>query len=197
MTLPPVAHLAVTLDHVQPPVTRRLAVPLDFRLDRLHLVLQAAFGWTDSHLWEFRARNSRWGPPSRGWSNAPRDARKQTLMGLLEDTGAKTLRYHYDFGDDWEHTIKIPKIADAEPDIAYPVLLEASGCCPPEDIGGPWGYEDFLEGLADPNHESHEVFAEWYPEGFDPEDVPLDDLKSAVAALARRWGRKAPRPRAR
>ena len=54
---PSIARLKITLDDVEPAVVRRLEVPLDLRLDRLHLVLQAALGWTNSHLWEFRVKD--------------------------------------------------------------------------------------------------------------------------------------------
>jgi hypothetical protein len=73
-----------------------------------HLVLQAALGWTNSVLWEFRARDLGWGIPDPEWGrgSGPLDARKATLQKVIEDTGAKTLTYLYDFGDGWEHTIR-------------------------------------------------------------------------------------------
>ncbi len=185
-----IARLKVTLDDVEPPVTRRIEVPLDIRLDRLHLTLQAALGWTDSHLWEIRARDVGWGIPDPGWSDGPLNARKATLWDVIEDTGAKTLHYFYDFGDGWEHTVKLLAIDDGEAGVNYPRLLDAKGRCPPEDIGGPWGYGDFLEAIEDPNHERHEELTEWYPADFNPNDTPLEDLKAAVANLAKRWNRK-------
>ncbi len=196
MSVLAIAHLRVVLDDVEPEVTRRLAVPLDCRLDRLHLILQAALGWTNSHLWELRVGDVSWGVPDPGWPEGPLDARKETLLDVLEETGAKTLHYLYDFGDGWEHTIKVVKIDDADPDTAYPILLDAAGRCPPEDIGGLWGCGEFLEAIDDPDHERHEELTEWYPEDFDPKDTPLDDLKSAVAALAKRWNRKPRKKRA-
>ena len=192
-----IARLKVTLDDVEPPVTRRLEVPLGIRLDRLHLTLQAALGWTDSHLWEIRARDVAWGIPDPGWSDGPLNARKATLWDVIEDTGAKTLHYLYDFGDGWEHTVKLLGIDDGEPGTAYPVLLDAEGRCPPEDSGGPWGYGDFLEAIEDPHHERHEELTEWYPADFDPNDTPIDELKAAVAALAKRWNRKPRKKQAR
>jgi hypothetical protein len=54
-TRPAITRLKVTLEDVEPAVMRRLDVPLTIRLDRLHLVLQAAMGETNSHLYEFRA----------------------------------------------------------------------------------------------------------------------------------------------
>ena len=89
------------------------------------------------------------------------DARKARLGEVLEDVGTKTLKYLYDFGDGWEHTIKIERLADPEPGVLYPRLIEANGRCPPEDIGGPWGYAEFLEAIGDPKHERHAEFTEW------------------------------------
>jgi hypothetical protein len=167
-------------------------VPLDLRLDRLHLVLQAALGWTNSHLWEFRARDTGWGIPDPEWDagSGPLDARKTTLHRVLEDTGTKTLKYLYDFGDGWEHTIKVERIAAADPSQTYPVLLEAAGRCPPEDVGGPPGYEEFLAALADPAHESHADMLEWCPDGFDPQAVDPVRIEQALQKTAARWTRK-------
>lgn len=185
-----IARLHVTLDDVEPEVMRRLEVPLGIRLDRLHLTLQAALGWTNSHLWEIRARETGWGIPDPGWPDGPLDGRKATLLDVLEDTGTKTLSYLYDFGDGWEHTIKIHGIGDADPAVQYPILIDGKGHCPPEDVGGPWGYAECLEAIDDPEHERHEELAEWWPENFDPAAVPLDDLKVQVAQLAKQWNRK-------
>ena len=143
-----VLRLKVTLDHVEPKVLRRIEVPADIKLDRLHLTLQAALGWTNSHLYEIRARDIGWGLPSPDRPDGPLDARKAKLIDMLEDAGTKTLRYLYDFGDGWEHTIKIERMAGPDPDVAYPRLIEASGRCPPEDVGGPSGYAEMLEALA-------------------------------------------------
>lgn len=179
-----VARLSVTLEDVEPKVSRRLDVPADIRLDRLHLVLQAAMGWTNSHLYAIRAGDVGWGIPDPDWPDGPLDARKATLWGVVEDTGAKTLRYIYDFGDNWEHVIMIERFLDPDPAATYPVLNAASGRCPPEDVGGFPGYEEFLAAIADPSHERHAEIKEWWPADFDPAVAPVDDLKSAVADLA-------------
>ena len=185
-----IARLKVTMDDVEPTVLRRLEVPLGMRLDRLHQVLQIAIGWTNSHLWEFRARGIGWGFIDPDWPDGPLDARKATLLGVLEDTGAKSLKYLYDFGDGWEHTIRIERIDDPEPDALYPRLLAAKGRCPPEDIGGPWGYGEFLEAIADPEHDRHDEFTEWYPVDFNPELVDTNWIDKELTKLAKRWSRK-------
>lgn len=194
MTAEPIVRLKITLDDVEPAVLRRIEVPLTIRLDRLHLALQAAMGWTDSHLYEIRARDVGWGIPDPDWGDGPFDARKARLGDVFEDVGGKTLKYLYDFGDGWEHTIRIERILDATPGIAYPRLIEATGRCPPEDVGGPWGYAEFLEAMADPRHERHAECVEWIGESFDPSAIDIERHAQALAALARKWARK---PRAK
>lgn len=190
MTADTIVRLKITLDDVEPAVMRRIEVPLAIRLDRLHLALQAAMGWTDTHLYEIRARDVGWGMPDPDFGGGPLDARKARLIDVLEDTGAKTLRYLYDFGDGWEHAIKIERISVAEPGIAYPRLIEATGRCPPEDVGGPWGYGELLEAISDPKHERHGECMEWVGELFDPNAADTERYARALAALAKQWARK-------
>ena len=192
-----IARLKVTLDHVEPKVLRRIEVPADIKLDRLHLTLQAALGWTDSHLYEIRAKDVRFGLPDPEWPDGPLDARKARLIDVLEDAGIKTLRYLYDFGDGWEHTIKIDRLTDPEPNVACPRLIEAAGRCPPEDVGGPWGYGELIEALQDPHHERHAEMREWVGEEFDPQQFDAEALKADVAALAKRWSKKPASKKAR
>jgi hypothetical protein len=190
MSADSIARLKITLDDVEPMVLRRIEVPLAIRLDRLHLVIQAAMGWTDSHLYEIRAGDVGWGIPDPDWGDGPLDARKARLVDVLEDIGVKTMRYLYDFGDGWEHTIRIERIGPAETDTTYPRLIEATGRCPPEDVGGPPGYEEFLEAIADPLNERHAEMREWCGEHFDPNAVDMEAHASALATLARQWARK-------
>jgi hypothetical protein len=69
---------------------------------------------------------------------------------VIEDVGTKTLHYIYDFGDGWKHTIKIEQLTDPEPGALYPRLIAATGRCPPEDCGGPWGYAGRLASAQPP-----------------------------------------------
>ena len=111
-----IAHLKITLDDVKPEVLRRIEVPFNIRLDRLHLTIQAAMGWTNSHLYEIRAGDIGWSTPypDADWSGDFLDARKARLDHVPEDIGTKKLVYIYDFGDGWEHTIKVERLADPE-----------------------------------------------------------------------------------
>ena len=192
MSAATIARLKITLDEVKPVVLRRVEVPLTLRLDRLHLTIQAAMGWTNSHLYEIRAGDVGWSTlyPEADWPDDFLDARKARLGDVLEDVGTKTLKYLYDFGDGWEHTIKIERLIAPEPGILYPRLIEAKGRCPPEDIGGPWGYAELLEALADPSHERHRELKEWVADDFNPHVLDVDWLAEDVAALAQRWSRE-------
>ena len=167
-----------------------MKVPLSIRLDRLHLTIQAAMGWTNSHLYEIRGRDVGWGIPDPDWGGGPLDARKAKLVDVLEDLGVKTLRYLYDFGDGWEHTIKIERLDDPKPGVLYPQLTEAKGRCPPECVGGPWGYAEFLDALKDPKHERHAEMIDWLGVEFDPAAVDVEAIDASVEALAKSWSRK-------
>jgi hypothetical protein len=187
-----IARLKITLNHVKPAAMRRVEVPLGIKLSDLHLVIQAAMPWWNYHLYEFRAQGVGWGvpDPDGGFGDGPRDARKATLRDVLEETGAKSLDYLYDFGDGWEHKIQIERVAEPEPGVAYPRLLGASGRCPPEDVGGPWGYQEYLEAMADPGHERHAEMVAWRGPDFDPKVVDVAAIERELAKLAKGWSGK-------
>jgi hypothetical protein len=191
-TRPAIARLKVTLMNVEPAVMRRLDVPLRIRLDRLHLVLQAAMGWTNSHLYEFTAGGVGWGLPDPDFDGGPLPAAKATLFDVIEDTGARTIHYVYDYGDNWDHVIRIERIGEPDPQALYPQLVAATGRCPPEDVGGPPGYAEFLAAIADPTHEEHEHMLTWCGGAFDPDFPNVEHIADELNHLARRW---APRPR--
>jgi Plasmid pRiA4b ORF-3-like protein len=164
-------------------------VPFDIRLDRLHLTIQAALGWINSHLYEIRAGDVGWSTlhPQADWPENYLDARKARLDKVIEDGGTKTLRYIYDFGDGWEHAIKLEKLTDPERGVLYPRLIAASGRCPPEDCGGPWGYAEFRDAIRDPAHERE--LKEWIGCDFDPDQIDSEALAAHGAALAKQWTR--------
>ena len=188
-----IARLKITLNDVEPKVMRRIDVPVRIRLDRLHLVIQAAMGWTNSHLWGFEAGGTHWGDADMmDLGDGPLPASKSTLLSVMEDIGTKTIHYVYDYGDNWDHTIRIERVGDAEPGKLYPCLIKAEGRCPPEDIGGAPGYETYLEAVADPDHEEHAWMIECYGEPEDPNDPDYEAITAGLQRLANRWK---PRPR--
>ncbi len=172
--------IKITLDRFKPVIWRRLRVP-DATLDALHEWIQTAMGWQNCHLHEFSAGKERFVMSvDEDFGEGAREESEVTLSELVA-AGHKKLHYWYDFGDDWHHTIKIEKTLQPQPDDCYPACTAGAGACPPEDVGGVWGYAEFLDAIADPKHERHEELDEWYGEGFDPERFSVDEVNRQLA----------------
>jgi hypothetical protein len=91
--------------------------------------------------------------PDPDWG-AVRDERGRKLATVLPEVGS-SMRFDYDFGDGWEHDVVVEAIEPAQRSVRYPRLLAGKWACPPEDCGGPWGYQNLPEALADPKHPDH------------------------------------------
>jgi hypothetical protein len=111
-----------------------------------------------------------------------RDSRRVKLGKSITAEGEK-FAYEYDFGDFWEHDILIEKILPPDPKQKLPVCIKGKRACPPEDVGGVWGYDTFLEAIKDPQHPEHEMYTEWIDGEFDPEAFDLDAINSALRSL--------------
>jgi hypothetical protein len=106
-----------------------------------------------------------------------------TLAEIAPAAGDR-LVYEYDFGDGWEHDLLVEKVLEPEPGATYPVCLKGRRACPPEDVGGIWGYAEFLQILGDPDHPEYEERLEWIGGEFDPEEFDVEDVNAALASLA-------------
>lgn len=135
----------------------------------------------------FEAEGATWGAPDPDFGGDVLPANKTTLAELIKDTGVRAIRYIYDFGDSWEHKLQIGKITDPTPGDLYPRLTNVAQQCPPEDVGGFPGYEEFLEAMSDPKHPEHANLKEWHGGSFDPATPPADELRLDVLELAKRW----------
>lgn len=173
--------IKVTLRHVAPPVWRRIEVPADIKLGKLHHVLQAAMGWTDSHMHAFRMGMVQYGASSREFPDMFKNERTARLDQLVGE-GKKPI-YEYDFGDGWEHELKVEKALPPEQGARYPRCLAGKRACPPDDCGGPWGYQNLIQILADPKHEEHEEMREWIGGEFDPEAFDLGEVNEALRQI--------------
>ncbi len=159
--------LKVTLGDVRPPVWRRVLVPGGYTLDRLHRVIQHAMGWQDYHLHSFEVAGVQYGEPDPDGELSLRDE----LDARLDAVASKGSRftYTYDFGDWWEHEVAVEDVFPAEPYERYPVCLDGQRACPPEDVGGAYGYADLLAVVADPAHPEYARMREWLGRDLDPE----------------------------
>ena len=171
LRIPPVFELRVEIQHVAPPIWRQLLVYGSTSLHGLHEMIQAAFGWENSHLYEFRLGRRRFHSP---YEEQPRGsaATDAILMELPLKPGS-TLAYTYDFGDDWHHEIRVLAVRSHEPGAVYPICLDGARACPPEDSGGPPGYEQLLAILANRKHPDHRERREWVGAHFNPETFDM------------------------
>ena len=169
--------IKVTLNDSKPPIWRRILVADTTTLSKLHDILQTVMGWTNSHLHHFIINEEFYGSPEDDefGDMGTKNETRFKLNQFVNRAGFK-FRYEYDFGDSWDHEIVLEKILPFEVGIKLPICLKGSRACPPEDVGGPSGYEMFLEALADPSHPEHAGILEWFGEPFDAEHFDLAEV---------------------
>ena len=181
--------IKIKLIDSEPLIWRRVIVPAEITFKRLHDTIQFAMGWWDSHLYEFEFPEEKlritcddesfdeWKYYSAKYKTV-KPTKKEDPLGIigrmLESKLKKsqstkidkylakytTFEYVYDFGDHWQHKIQIERVIDDYP-FGYPRVLEGEGACPPEDVGGIGGYEEFLKAWNDPKHPEHDSVREW------------------------------------
>jgi hypothetical protein len=180
----PVYRLKVGLRGAKPPIWRRLEVPADVSLARLHLIIQVAFGWDGSHLHVFETPFGDFGitDPELGHASADEVSLAQVLPGEREK-----ITYLYDFGDEWRHEVLVEKVLDPDESVTYPRCTGGRRATPPEDCGGIWSYADLLDVLADPAHPEHQNSLDWLGLGsaseFDPAAFDASAITKALSNL--------------
>lgn len=175
--------LRIELNGVNPPVWRVVQVPESISLDRLHRVIQIAMGWRDSHLHEFIIGKVRYGIPDPEW-DAPGSLIPEKGVPLAKALGGgKRFRYTYDFGDDWEHMLTVEKRGVESDSPSQIRCLSGQNACPPEDVGGPPGYADFIRAIADPKHDQHDDMLDWCGGGFNAEKFDLGSVNRKLKRL--------------
>lgn len=190
--------LRITIADIAPPIWRRIVVDSDISLRALHHIIQAAFGWNSSHLHDYRIDgrhycmldNEHIVAGNLGSKEQQFDDRKGKLNSLLHP--GQRFTYQYDFGDSWDHEIEVEQIEVAPEPMGGAYIVDGARACPPEDVGGSWGYSDILKALkTKPRNQQAKDFLEWVGGSFDPE---LFDKRAANAALSRLawngWGKK-------
>jgi hypothetical protein len=163
----------ITLLESKPPIWRRIQVPRG-TLDKLHEHIQTAMGWTNSHLHQFRIGEQLYSDPDlmeedfEAWGC--RDSTTTMFSEIVPRSGERfRFFYEYDFGDSWEHEVLFEGSPAVDPKLKYPTCLEGERACPPEDVGGVWGYADFLDAIGNNKHEQHKEMLRCVGGRFDPE----------------------------
>ena len=176
--------LKIVLEGTSPSVYRTLDIQSEATFNDLHNAIQILFSWYDMHLHEFRTDTVVIGDPMNDefGDMGIQDENTVTLKDVFHDP-KDSIRYIYDFGDDWIHKVTLEKILEAEEKKCYPRCVRGKRCAPPEDVGGVWGFEEFKEAINDPRHEAHEQWREWYEDDFDPDWFSLGEINKQLQAL--------------
>jgi len=178
----------IILQDTDPVIWRRIETK-DVTLEKLHELIQTAMGWTNSHLHQFEIADARYTDP-------------RFIIGDFDDFGAidysgihisdlvskhgSELRmgYEYDFGDGWRHDVVLEKVTESEPGAKYPRCIDGARACPPEDVGGVYGFADYVAAITNPNHREYGDLLEW--------NGPFDPAQFDAAKATRRMQKGLP-----
>lgn len=173
--------LRISLTDHTPTIWRRLVVPGEIKLSKLHFIFQAAMGWEDYHLHLFRIRDKTYGVPDDEFeAEEYEDIDEETV--IFSDVAEAPMRfsYQYDFGDNWEHEIVVEAIESVPSVLKFAACIDGQRACPPEDCGGIGGFEQFIEAVTDPTHEEHVEYVQWVGHPFDPEAFSVAATNAAL-----------------
>ena len=171
--------IKISLDGVKPPIWRRIVVNSDTSLSDFHKIIQTSMGWMNSHLHQFIKGNTFYSNCDDFddfdfmGTNKQVDYSDISISDILKKEKDK-IKYEYDFGDGWEHTILLEEIKENSIKIAHPKCIKGKRACPIEDCGGVWGYQNLTEIMNDPKHPEYEEMAEWIGDVFEPEEFDID-----------------------
>ncbi len=167
----------ISLLNIKPPIWRRIQVPETYTFWDLHVAITDCMGWLDYHLHEFIIKNPITGkkvhigiPADDEWEDEePFLPGWEYKIAPFFTTENPRADYLYDFGDFWEHRVRLEGIFKKDKEIDYPICIGGKRSAPPEDCGGLSGYEEILEG-------NDEEYAEHYQD-FDPEHFSVSQVR--------------------
>ncbi len=168
----------VTLDGIEPPIWRAFQTPDDLTFAELHSTLQIVMGWENAHLHQFSVGQLHFSDPVTAVEFNDKDEYRHRVADFVKP--GDSIRYLYDFGDGWEHTVTLTAVVPEAESLPYSICLAGARACPPEDCGGVWGYADLLHALQHPDDPEHEELLEWYGGDLDPEAFDLDEVNAIL-----------------
>ncbi|CAN5286358.1 plasmid pRiA4b ORF-3 family protein [soil metagenome] len=183
-----IIQLKITLEGSSPPIWRRLLIEKNNTFEQLHYAIQIAFGWENGHLHDFRIadkvrimeimEDDLGFDPGFGRMQVLNE--EETILGDHLTTEKQRIQYQYDFGDSWYHTITVEKFLPRELGRHYPTCIKGKLNTPPEDVGGIWGFYDFVEAMANKKHPEHKEMNEWYSGPYDPEYFDMEAINEEL-----------------
>lgn len=163
-----------------PKVWRRIVVPATIKLSLLHVVLLRAMGWGGGHMHEFTFAQGSYASVEPGL-DLPFDVQDESRVSLRNALKASvTFTWIYDYGDNWQHKVKVERAEVMGFALAHPMCITGQGACPPDDVGGVPGFENFVQAMADPAHPEHDELMGWYGGSFDSAAFSVDDVQERL-----------------
>ena len=181
-----IARIRIELEHIAPLIWRRVDVSLTTNLRALHEIIQAVMPWENYHLYQFAVGERVYGEPDPEdavWGRKIYQA-KGMRLGTLVDRGVTELLYTYDFGDDWQHRVILEEVIEATAGTDYPLFIDGERTAPPEDVGGPPGFMDFVEAMAKTRHPQRKDLVRWYGGPFNPVDFGAEQVAESIRQIA-------------
>lgn len=174
--------LRIELRDSVPLIHRTILVPANITLRKLHVTLLWAMGWQGGHLHEFIINGTHYGEPDPDYPEHDLKNEQRVRLGKALG-GARTFDYLYDYGDAWWHRVTLVERTQFEGPLDSPWCLDGANACPPEDVGGIPGYEDFLEVMANPSHPGYAQMVQWCGGSFDPSAFDLHEVNQRLREI--------------
>lgn len=178
-----IAQLQIQLNYIEPKIWRRFIVDFSISLHKLHEIIQDVMGWENSHLYSFYFQKMEYSLPFddefADFGEKVGDSKKAKLNNIGIKQRDK-IRYLYDHGDSWEHTITVEKIYESQEGTKVPYCLEGERNCPPEDCGSFPGYEEIVDAMKKPNSKEGKRFIEWLGEPYDPGQFDIKRINDSL-----------------
>lgn len=166
---PKVYEFTITLQHVEPAVWRKVLAHEFIELMELHGLIQMTMGWEARHLFSFTINGQGYTDSEMAREMNMQDAEGVLLSDVIGET--KKFTYTYDFGDGWRHDVEISAVLEHNPRVQYPVCIGGANACPPEDCGGPPGFQSLknaLAGAVSMDGRNRDEMTEWLGGFYDP-----------------------------
>jgi CheY-like chemotaxis protein len=171
----------ISLNGVRPAVWRTIQVEANITLKRLAATILAVMGWENCHPHQFEIHDRFYGLPAEKLNEYDETMDEgEFRLCDIDPFGLNRFKFVYDYGDFWKHTIQLERMSQPKHDVKYPVCIKGARKCPPEDCGGPHGYENFRDILSQSKHPEYKKTVRWSGGNFDPEEFDIDSINSQL-----------------
>jgi hypothetical protein len=173
----------LSVKDVEPEIWRKVLIPSDTTLAKLHSILQVLMGWNDNHLYAFVINKRRYSSPTEYDGVVESENSIKTKLSSISAKGAEFITYEYDFGDRWEIQLCMEPGREISPLKQSAECIEGSRRGPVEDSGGSRGYMEKAKIYANAQHKRHLEVRKLIGPNFDPEAFDLIRTNEMLKAI--------------